>query len=329
MRTIRRWVALAAVAAAGLGFVCAPASAADAYPAHPVTLVVAYPPGGASDVVGRLVAQKLSDALGQQFVIDNRAGAGGNLGARYVSAAKPDGYTILLGAVTALSVNATLTPDTAHFNLEKDFAPVAMIGSVPLLLVVNNDLPVKTFADFIALAKAKPNSINFASAGIGTTQHLGGELFKLMTKTELVHVPYKGSGPAVTDVIGGQVQSTFETGPSVVSFVKAGKLRLLAVATPQRMENLPDAPTASEAGLPGYEVSATYGLLAPAGTPKEIVDRLSAEVKKIVAMPDVKQRFQDLGVISMYMTPAETTVRIHEEIAKWARVIKEANVKAE
>lgn len=307
----------------------APAARAQAYPARVVTMIVPYPPGGATDVIGRVVAQKLSDALGQQVVVENKGGAGGNLGAKAAAIAKNDGYTLLMGAVTAHSIAQTLTPETANYNLERDFAPVSMLGNVPLILVVNPSVPAKNLAEFIALAKSKPGALTVSSAGNGTTQHLGSEQFKLMTGTDMIHVPYKGSGPSITDLLGGQVQATFETGPAALGHVKAGKLRALAVASRTRSALLPDVPTATEAGLEGYEVSATYGLLAPAGTPKEIVERLNAEVKKILAMPDVKAKLLEQGVDPFYTTPAETTQHIRGEIAKWARVIKAANVKAD
>jgi len=305
----------------------AAALAQPAYPSRPVTLVVPYPPGGATDVVARVLAEKLGSSLGQPFIVENKSGAGGNLGARAAAQAKPDGYTFLVAAVTAHSISMTLTPETAGYNIEKDFAPVTMIGSVPLIVVVNPSVPAANLKEFIALAKSKPNSITVASAGNGTTQHLGSELFKLMTQTQMLHIPYKGSGPAVTDVIGGQVQATFETGPAALTQVKAGRLKALATATKERM--LPDVPTAAEAGLPGFEVAATYGVLAPAGTPKAVIDRLNAEIKKILQMPDVRAKFDQQGVIPTYTTPEQTTQHIQGEVSKWAKVIKEANVKAD
>jgi tripartite-type tricarboxylate transporter receptor subunit TctC len=302
-------------------------SFAQAYPTRPVTLIVPYPPGGATDVVARVIAEKLGTSLGQPVIVENKSGAGGNLGARAAAQAKPDGYTLLVGAVTAHSISMTLAADIAGYDIERDFEPVTMIGSVPLILVVNPNVPVKNLKEFIALAKSKPGAITVASAGNGTTQHLGAELFKLMTHTQMLHVPYKGSGPAVTDVIGGQVQATFETGPAALTQVKAGRLRAIATATKERM--LPDVPTASEAGLPGFEVAATYGVLAPSGTPKAIVARLNGEIGKILQMPDVRAKFEEQGVIPTFTTPEQTSRHIHEEVAKWAKVIKAANVKAD
>jgi tripartite-type tricarboxylate transporter receptor subunit TctC len=316
-----------ATALAALLFAAAPALAQEPYPTRPLSLVVPYPPGGATDVLARVMAEKLTAAMGQPIVVENKAGAGGNLGARAAAQAKNDGYTLLMGAVTAHSISMTLTPQTAGYDIDKDFAPVTMVGSVPLMIVVNPKVPAASLADFIALARAKPNSLTVASAGNGTTQHLGAELFKLMTRTEMVHVPYKGSGPAVTDVIGGQVDATFETGPAVLAHVRAGRLKALATATRQRI--VPEIPTAAEAGLSGYEVAATYGILAPAGTPKAIVERLNTEIGKAMALPDVKARFEQQGVIPMPMTPEQTTQHIRGEVAKWAQVIKAANVKAD
>jgi tripartite-type tricarboxylate transporter receptor subunit TctC len=315
---------LAALAATLLATV---ALAQEPYPARPVSIIVPYPPGGATDVLARVIAEKLGAALGQPFVVENKSGAGGNLGARAAAQAKPDGYTLLMAATTAHSIAMTLTPQTAQYDVEKDFDPITMVGSVPLILVVNPKVPVSSLKEFIALAKSKPNALTVASAGNGTTQHLGSELFKLLTHTQMVHVPYKGSGPAVTDVIGGQVDATFETGPAALTQIKAGRLKAIATATKER--TLPDTPTAAEAGLPGFEVAATYGLVAPAGTPKGVVSRLNAEVGRILKMPDVLLKFEQQGVIPMYTTPGQTAQHIHGEVTKWAKVIKAANVKAD
>ena len=320
MKAIRLFALLFALVLPTLG-------AAQSYPTRTITFVVPYPPGGATDVVARVLAEKLTTSLGQAVVVENKSGAGGNLGARAAAQAKPDGYTFLIAAVTAHSISMTLTPETAGYNVEKDFEPITMIGSVPLILVVNPSVPARTLQEFTALAKSKPNSLTVASAGNGTTQHLGSELFKLLTKTEMIHVPYKGSGPAVTDVIGGQVQATFETGPAALTQIKAGRLRAIATATKERM--IPDVPTAAEAGLPGFEVAATYGVLAPAGTPKPIVARLNAEIGKILEMPDVRAKFDQQGVIPTFTTPEQTARHIHGEVDKWGKVIRAANVKAD
>ena len=282
---------------------------AETYPERPVTMIVAYPPGGASDVIARVVAAKLTERLGQQVVVENRAGAGGNLGAKQAAQAKNDGYTILMGAVTAHSIAQTLTPDTARYSLEKDFAPVSMLGNVPVMLVVNPNVPAKSLKEFVELVKQKPGQVTLSSAGIGTTQHLAAEKFALATGTKILHVPYKGSGPAT------------------MSFLKSGQLRALAIASKSRSSQLPDVPTMAEAGLPNYEVSGTYGILAPAGTPKPIIDRLNAEVKVALASPEVQAQLAEQGVIPTYTTPKETAAFIHAEIAKWAEVIKAGSVK--
>ena len=324
MRPIARFAAVLAAA------ILVPAELfAQAYPTKPVTMVVPYPPGGATDIIGRVLAQKLSEGLGQQFVVDNRAGAGGNIGAQAVAAAKNDGYTLLMGAMTSHSINATLQKDTARFNLERDFAPIAIVGTVPLVLVVHPSVQAKTLKEFIALAKAKPGDITYASAGNGSPQHLTGEQFKLVTKTDMVHVPYKGSGPAMTDLMGGQVKAMIETVPAAVGFIKGGKIRPLFVTTKARVESIPDVPTAAEAGLPGFEAVSMFGLAAPAGTPRPVIDRLNAELAKILQMPDVKAKLLEQGAYATHTSPAEAATRIQDEVAKWAKVIKEANVKVE
>ncbi len=302
---------------------------AQAYPTKPVTVIVPYPPGGATDIIGRVLAQKLSTALGQQFVVDNRSGAGGNIGAQAVASAKPDGYTLLMGAMTSHSINATLQKDTAKFSLEKDFAPIAIVGTVPLVLVVHPSVPAKTLKEFVTLAKAKPGDLTYASAGNGSPQHLTGEQFKLATKTDMVHIPYKGSGPAMIDLMGGQVKSMIETVPAAVGHIKGGKIKALMVTTKTRVESLPDVPTAAEAGMPGFEASSMFGMAAPAGTPKPVVDRLNAELGKILQQPDVKAKLLEQGVYATHTTPVEATKRIQDEVAMWAKVIKDANVKVE
>ena len=302
---------------------------AQPYPSKPVTMIVPYPPGGATDIIGRVLAQKLSGALGQQVVVENRAGAGGNLGAQAVASAKPDGYTLLMGAMTSHSINATLQKETAKFSLEKDFAPIAIVGTVPLVLVVHPAVPAKNLNEFIAIAKAKSGDMTYASAGNGSPQHLTGEQFKLATKTDMVHVPYKGSGPAMIDLMGGQVKAMIETVPAAVGHIKGGKIRALMVTTKTRVESLPDVPTAAEAGMPGFEASSMFGMAAPAGTPKPVIDRINAELGKILQLPDVKANLLEQGVYAIHTTPEQATQRIRDEVAMWAKVIKDANVKVE
>ena len=310
-----------------LGLAAAPVSAQ--YPERTVTLIVPYSAGGATDVIGRVLAQKLGEALGKPVIVDNRAGAGGNIGAAAVAKAAPDGYTLLMGALTSHSIIATLEKDTVTYNLEKDFIPISIAGTVPLVFVVNPGVPAKTLPELIAFAKSKPDQVTFASSGPGAPQRMAAELFARREGLKLVHVPYKGSGPAMTDLVGGQVQMMVETVPAAISFIKAGKLRALAVATRERVPMLSDVPSAAEQGLKDFEVSSMFGVLAPAKTPKPIVDRLNAELQKILQMPDVKEKMLQQGVIATNTTPDKAAERIHAEIDMWAKVIKDANIKAE
>ena len=317
---------LAVAAAAGLGLTATAAQAA--YPEKPVRLVIPYPPGGATDVIGRIVGQRLGEALGQQFVIDNRGGAGGNIGAEAVAKAAPDGYTLLMGALTSHSTIATLEKGTLRYDLIKDFAPVMVVGSVPLVMVVNPKMPVKTLPELIAWGKANPDKLNYASSGPGAPQRMCSEIFRKETGIKATHVPYKGSGPAMTDLVGGQVNMMCETVPAALQFIKSGQLRALAVTTKDRISMLPDVPTAVEAGMPVLEVASTFGVMAPAGTPKDIVDKLNAALAKIVQMPEAKEQFLTQGVYAAQpSTPAQSAERIKAEVARWEKVITEAGVK--
>ena len=325
--TTRR-VLMAGIAAAAVFGVAGPVMAQD-YPNKVIKLVVPYPPGGATDVIGRVMAQKLSVALGQQVIVDNRAGAAGSIGAAAVAAASPDGYTLLMGAMTSHSISAVLNKKTVNFDMEKSFVPVAIVGSVPLVFVVTPSLKANTLTEFIALAKSKPGSLAFASAGNGSPQHLAGEMFQRVAGVKMLHVPYKGSGPAITDLIGGQVDSMIETAPAAQAHVKGEKLRALAAASNQRVPTLPDVPTASEAGLSGFEVSSMFGIAAPAGTPELIITKLNEALKSILSMQDVKDSLLVQGVITTYTTPKEAIVALNKESAKWAKVIREGNIKVE
>ena len=316
----------AALALSALAIAAGPASAQQ-YPDKPIKLIVPFPPGGATDVIGRVMAQRLSTALGQSVVVDNRAGASGNIGAEAVAKATPDGYTLLLGAVTSHSINQTLEKASIRYNFEKDLIPVAIVGSVPLVFVVHPSVPAKTLKELIAYAKSKPGELNFASSGAGAPQRLAAEMFKRSAGVDMVHIPYKGSGPAMTDLIGGQVLTMVETVPAALQHIKAGKLRALAVTTPQRISMLPDVPTAGEAGMPGFEVSSLFGILAPVGTPRPIVVRLNAEITKLLAMPEVREQLLAQGAYAVITTPEQATARVHQEVEMWAKVIKEANVK--
>lgn len=325
-KSLARRALLAGMAAAAVLGMSGPVLAQD-YPNKVIKLVVPYPPGGATDVIGRVMAQKLSVALGQQVVVDNRAGAAGSIGAAAVAAAPADGYTLLMGAMTSHSISAALNPKVATFDMDKSFAPVAIVGTVPLVFVVNPSIKASTLAEFIALAKSRSAPLSFASAGNGSPQHLAGEMFQRAAGVQMLHVPYKGSGPAMTDLMGGQVDSMIETAPAAQSHIKAGKLRAIATASAQRIATLPEVPTATEAGLKGFEVSSMFGIAAPAGTPAAIVTRLNDALKSILTLPDVKESLLAQGVIATYSTPQEAAVALRNESAKWTRVIRDGNIK--
>ena len=300
------------------------------YPDKPIRLVIPYPPGGATDVIGRIMAQELSKTLNQQVVPDNRAGDSGNIGADMVAKSAPDGYTLLMGALTSHAINSNLDKDKIKYNLEKDFTPVAIVGVVPLVFVVNPSVPVKNMKEFIAYAKANPGKLTFASSGAGAPQRLAMEMFRYQLGLDLLHVPYKGSGPAMTDLVGGQVLTMSETVPAALQFIQAGQLRALAVTTNKRISQLPDVPTVTEAtGLPNFDVVSMFGIEAPAGTPKAIIYKLSTDIKAILQRPDVQERMLAAGVYVNYLSPAESSKRITRELNMWAKVVKDANVKAD
>jgi tripartite-type tricarboxylate transporter receptor subunit TctC len=303
------------------------AAYAQTYPGRPVRMIVPYPPGGPTDVLARIVAVKLSEALGQPFSIDNKAGASGMIGSAEVAKAAPDGYT-LLGNASIHVINPSLYPK-ATFDAIADFTPVTQLASVPLILVVNNDLPVKNVRELIAYAKANPGKLNFASSGNAAAPHLAGESFKIAASVQMQHVPYKGSAPALTDLIGGQVQLMFDSMPSAMPHVKAGKLRPLAVTTAKRSAAVPDLPTVAEAGVPGYDISTWYGLWAPKGTPREITERLASETAKILKLPDVRERYAALGAEPVGSTPDEFAAYCRSELTKWAKIVKESGAKAD
>lgn len=325
-RMRRALLLLPALGTAGW-LLAAPGVAHAAYPDKPIRMVVPYPPGGATDVIGRVMAQRLSVVLGQQVVVDNRGGAGGNLGADAVAKATPDGYTILMGAMTSHAIMATLERSSIKYNFEKDLVPVSIVGSVPLVFVVHPSVPATTLKELIAHAKANPGKLSFASSGAGAPQRMGGELFKRTAGLDMLHIPYKGSGPAMTDLMGGHVLTMVETVPAALPHIKAGKIRALAVTTPQRISMLPDVPTAAEAGLPGFEVSSLFGILVPTGTPQPIIARLNAEITKVLSMPEVKQELLQQGAYTVTSTPEQAQARVHQEITMWAKVIREADIK--
>lgn len=302
---------------------------AQDYPNRAIKMIVPYPPGGATDVIGRVMAQRLAAALGQPVVVDNRAGAGGNLGAGVAAKAPADGYTLMLGALTSHSINAALAPQAAPFDIQKSFIHISVVGTVPLVFVVHPSVKATTLSELIALAKSKPGALAFASSGIGSPQHLSSEMFKRMAGIDILHVPYKGSGPAMVDLIGGQVQAMIETAPSAQQHIKTGKIRALATTTLQPVDTMPGVPTATQAGLPGFEVISMFGVSAPAGTPPAIIARISAELKKILSDPEVKESMLSQGAIATFTTPEDASKAINAEYLKWAKVIKEGNIKPE
>jgi tripartite-type tricarboxylate transporter receptor subunit TctC len=299
---------------------------AQTYPAKPLRMVVPFPPGGTTDILGRVAAQKLSEALGQQVIVDNRPGAGGNIGTELVAKSPPDGYTLLTDPGSTLTINPSLFAKLP-FDPLKDFAPVTILAAVPNLLVVHPSLPVRNVKELIALARAKPGQLNYASSGAGQSTHLSMELFKSMARVNMIHVAYKGSSPAITDLLGGHVLLMFDNMPSALPHAKAGKLRGIAVSTAKRSPVTPEVPTVAESGLPGFEVSVWFGVLAPAATPREIVERLNGILVKALQSPDVRERLSSQGAEPIGDTPADFTAVMKRDLVKWAKVVKDANIK--
>ena len=311
-----------------LPFLSLPAALAQSYPTRPIKLIVPYAPGGPGDILGRLMAQKLTDGLGQPVVVDYRPGAGGTIGTEAVARSPADGYTLLIAANGALAINVTLLK-TLPYDPLRDLTPVIHVATVPLILTVHPSVPARTVGELIALLKAKPNSYAFASAGNGTPQHLAGELFKSVTGVSMVHVPYKGTVPAVNDLVAGQVPLALENITGVLPHVRSGRLRALAIAASTRSSLLPEVPTMSEAGVPGFEASAWFGIMAPTGTPQAIVDRLNALMAKALDTPELKQRLAGLGSDPVHGSPDAFGAFIQSEIVKWGKVVKESGATAE
>ena len=301
---------------------------AETWPTRPIRFIVPFAPGGGGDVVGRIIGQRMSDQLGKPLVIDNRAGGGGTLGCELAAKAAPDGYTLLLGNVGPIAVGPALYPKLAYDPV-RDFAPVTMIASFPNLLVANPGLPFKTVPELVAYAKSRPGTLNFASAGAGTSTHLAGELFKSVAGIDVVHVPYKGGAAAMTDIIAGQVAYYFGTMPSSMPLAKAGKLRALAVTSLTRSPAAPEVPTIAESGYPKFETAAWYGLMFPTGTPREIVARTNAATMSVLALSDIRERLVHEGSEPLGSTPAQFGAYIKAEIAKWSGVVKAAHLKAD
>ncbi len=300
---------------------------AQSYPAKTIRYIVPWPPGGGADVLSRIVSPKLSEALGQQIVIDNRGGAAGNIGAELAAKSPPDGYTIVFAYAGTHAINPSIYSKMPF--KESDFAPIIWLSEVPQVLVVHPSLPVKNVKELIALAKTKPDQLTYGSSGSGAMNHLTGALFTMMTNTKLVHVPYKGGGPAAIALLSGEISMIFGEPATVVQQIKAGKVRALAVTSAKQAAALPDLPTVAQSGVPGYEVTSWNGILAPAGTSREIVARLNSELNKIIAAPDLRQRMIDNGFEPVGGPPEKFVEKIHAEIAKWAPVVKAAGIKVD
>ena len=302
------------------------AAQAQAYPGRPIRWIVTYPPGGPTDFVARAIGAKLTAAWGQQVVIDNRAGAGGVIGTELAAKAVPDGYTLLFGTSAGLTINPAMSSKLTYDPV-RDFAPVSLLVINPQILVVHNSVPVNSVKELIAYAKARPGQLNYASVGQGSPNHLGMELLKALAGIDMVHVPYKGTGPAVTDLLGGQVQLMFNSMPVVLSLVKSGKLKGLAVGSLQRSPAAPEVPTVAEAGVPGFENVTWYGMFAPAGTPKDVIMKLNAQVMQILADPEMAQRMASQGAEPRGTSPEELARYMRAESARWRKVISSAGIK--
>ena len=300
-------------------------ASAQNYPNKPIRLVVTFPSGGAPDILARLFSEKAQ--LGQPVVVDNKPGAGGNIGADFVAKSAGDGYTLVLGTVGTHSINGSLY-EKMPYDMVKNFSPVSLIASAPNLLVVNNNVPVKTVPEFVAYLKANPNKLSFGSPGVGTSVHVSGELFKSMTGTQMTHVPYKGRQFAIPDLVGGSIQLMFDNMPSALPMAREGKIRAIAVTTAKRSSAAPEIPTIAES-IPGCEATTWFAMFAPAGTPKPVIDRLNAEVLRVFRLPDVAERLKTLGLEAVLSSPEELSAYQASEITKWTKVVKESGAKAE
>ncbi|MEA3156749.1 MAG: hypothetical protein QOK44_4338 [Betaproteobacteria bacterium] len=304
---------------------CMSSAAAQTYPSKPIRFIVPFPPGGGNDTMARAFGQKMSEGFAQPVVIDNRPGAGGNIGAETAARALPDGYTVFLGGVGSHGINPNLQAKLPYDPI-KDFAPISLIASAPLVIVVPPSLPIKSVSDLVQLAKARPGELNYASSGSGTIAHLSAELLNSMAKIKLEHVPYKGTGPALTDLLAGRVQVMFNSAVSILPQVRSGKLRAVAMTAAKRSAAMPDLPTVAESGVPGYEAASWYGVLAPAATPRPIVQKLNSEIVRIARTPDVRERLAADGADPVGSSPEEFAAYIKRELARWARVIEQARI---
>ncbi|WP_373376573.1 tripartite tricarboxylate transporter substrate binding protein [Cupriavidus nantongensis] len=322
------WTRLRAALVLSAASALLPAAAgAEEFPRHPVRMVLPYPAGGPTDLLARVVAVKMGESLGQGVVVDNKPGASGMIGAEAVARAAPDGYTILANASLHV-INPSIQPKM-RYDAFKDFVPITQLADVPLVLVVNNASPVKTVQDLIAYARREGGALNFGSAGNASAQHLAGESFKLAARVPMQHVPYKGSAPALTDLMGGQIQLMFDSMPSAMPFIKSGKLRAVAVTTPRRASALPDIPTVAESGLPGFDISTWYGLWAPRGTPTAVVEKLASHAAAALKRPDVRQQYADMGAEPVGSSPADFARYNAAEGRKWAEIVRRSGAKAD
>ena len=304
------------------------ASALAAWPEKPMRLVLPFPPGGGADIMARPMALKLTDSLGQPVIIDNKGGAGGTVAAEFAAKSPADGYTLFFATVGTQAINVGLYPKLGYDPV-RDFAPVALTHNAPRILIVHPSIPAKSVAELVTYAKGNPGKLSFASAGSGGTNHLSGELFKMMTGVDMVHVPYKGAGPAVADVLAGRVQLTFDSIPVWIPHIKSGKVRALGVTSLQRSATVPDLPTISESGLKGFDVSNWLGVFAPANTSRDIVNRLNGELKKVMADPEIRRQLVEQGVEAMYTTPEGLAELVRKDIEKWTRLVKQSGAKAD
>ncbi len=324
MKTHRWYLGAAAVIAGAAAYAQTP----PAYPVKTVRMVIGFPPGGGTDIIGRIVAQKLGESLGQQVIVDNRGGASGQLAAELVARAPPDGYTIMMAHIAALSILPSLVAKLPYDPL-KDFAPVTLAAIGPNLLVVHPSVPVKTVKELVALAKSRPGQLTYASPGSGTVQHLAGELFKLQARVDMLHVPYKGSGQSIVDLVAGQVHMNFDAVPPVINHVRNGKLRAIAVTSAKRFSLLPDIPTINESGVEGFDMSTWWGLVVPVATSRDIVTRLNADTVRLLRQTDVRERIAGVGAEPVGNTPEEFAAFIRAETEIYARIVKTAGIKAE
>ncbi len=326
MKGLARWLALPLASLTALTF--AAGAAAQAYPTKQVRLIVPYPPGGTTDILARLAAKELTERLKQPFVVENRAGASGAIGSAEVARAAPDGYTLVMATASSHGINSAIYKNLPY-DAVKDFAPVTNVASTPNIIVVNPSVPAKNLQELIALAKSEPGKLNFGSTSLGGSPHMSAELLKMMTHIDITHVPYKGAAPMLTDLVGGQIQIGFDNLPSTIGFVRAGKVRAIAVTTPERWPAAPDIPTVAESGVPGYEVSGWFGLLAPAGTPKAVLDTIQQALAAAVLKPELKKQMLDLGAQPIVNTPDEFAAQIRREVTKWQSVVAATGVKVE